>query len=427
MQNQAGLPSLAPVLRDVTPAVVNIAVLTRAPVESNPLFADPFFRRFFDLPEPRQAHPKRSAGSGVIVDAREGYVLTNHHVIENADKILVKLKDRRTMEAQLVGTDPETDIALLKIPAKGLTAIPFGDSSVLEVGDFVVAIGNPFGLGQTVTSGIISALGRSGLDIEGYEDFIQTDASINPGNSGGPLLSLRGEIIGVNTAIIGPNGGNVGIGFAVPSNMAKAVMQQLVRHGGVRRGRLGVSAQDLTPQIAEALGVDVMQGAVVSQVDPRSAAEQAGLRVGDVVVAVDGRPIDDSGDLRNAVGLVPIGDTLNLTLLRSGKTESLEVKITQAVAGIAAEEKGLSLLAGSYLQDFRQGTGSGPVGGVLVAEVRQGSQAWRVGLRARDIILGVNRQRIDSVAGLRAAVEKAGRVVALTVQRDDNRLLIVIE
>ena len=192
MQNQAGLPSLAPVLRDVTPAVVNIAVLTRAPVESNPLFADPFFRRFFDLPEPRQAHPKRSAGSGVIVDAREGYVLTNHHVIENADKILVKLKDRRTMEAQLVGTDPETDIALLKIPAKGLTAIPFGDSGLLEVGDFVVAIGNPFGLGQTVTSGIISALGRSGLDIEGYEDFIQTDASINPGNSGGPLAQPQG-------------------------------------------------------------------------------------------------------------------------------------------------------------------------------------------------------------------------------------------
>ena len=218
-QNKAGLPSLAPVLRGVTPAVVNISVLTRAPVESNPLFADPFFRRFFDLPESSQPQPKRSAGSGVIVDAREGYVLTNHHVIENADKILVRLQDRRTMEAELVGTDPETDIALLKIPANGLTQIPFGDSGLLEVGDFVVAIGNPFGLGQTVTSGIISALGRSGLDIEGYEDFIQTDASINPGNSGGPLLNLKGEIIGINTAIIGPSGGNVGIGFAVPSNM----------------------------------------------------------------------------------------------------------------------------------------------------------------------------------------------------------------
>ena len=234
----ASVPSLAPLLKQVTPAVVNISVLTKSAIEDNPLFRDPFFRRFFDVPEKRE--PQVSAGSGVIVDAAKGYVLTNNHVIKNAQQILVTLKDRRQLEAKLIGTDPGTDIALLKIDAKDLTAVAIGDSDALNVGDFVVAIGNPFGLGQTVTSGIVSALGRTGLNIEGYEDFIQTDASINPGNSGGALIDLNGNLIGINTAIIGPSGGNVGIGFAVPTNMAKQVMDQLVKNGEVRRGRVGL-------------------------------------------------------------------------------------------------------------------------------------------------------------------------------------------
>src|SRR5574341_116839 len=257
-----GLPTLAPIVNEVTPAVVNISVITRSPLETNPLFADPFFRRFFNLPD-RPQRQEQAAGSGVIVDAARGYVITNHHVIRNAEKVLVTLKDRRQLKAKLVGTDPGTDIALLQIEAGGLSAIRIGDSDTLQVGDYVIAIGNPFGIGQTVTSGIVSALGRSGLSPEGFEDFIQTDASINPGNSGGALINLRGELVGINSAIIGPTGGNVGIGFAVPVNMVRAVMEQLLRFGEVRRGRLGVETQDLTPDLAESLGVNRTEGAEV--------------------------------------------------------------------------------------------------------------------------------------------------------------------
>ncbi len=246
------VPTLAPILKRTTPAVVNIATRGRVSIQQNPLFSDPFFRRFFDLPPAPRQRRVHSVGSGVIVDAQEGYVLTNHHVIANADKIFVKLRDRRQFTAELVGADPATDIAVLKIPPEDLTALAIGDSDALEVGDFVIAIGNPFGIGQTVTSGIVSALRRSGLGIEGFEDFIQTDASINPGNSGGALVTLRGDLIGINTAIIGPSGGNVGIGFAIPINMARRVMAQLIAHGEMRRGRLGVSTQDLTPDLAAA-------------------------------------------------------------------------------------------------------------------------------------------------------------------------------
>ncbi len=420
MHNAAGLPSLAPLLRDITPAVVNISVLSRAPVESNPLFSDPFFRYFFDLPETRQARPQRSAGSGVIVDADQGLVLTNHHVIENADRILVTLKDRRSLEAQLVGSDPETDVALLRIAAKGLTSVPLGDSDLLEVGDFVVAIGNPFGLGQTVTSGIVSALGRSGLDIEGYEDFIQTDASINPGNSGGPLVNLRGEMVGMSTAIIGPSGGNVGIGFAVPSNMAKSVLTQLQRYGEVRRGRLGVAVQDLTPEIGEALGIGVVQGAVISQVESGSPAERAGVRIGDVVVSIDGRPVGDAGDLRNAIGLKPIGEEVRITLLREGREKTLRAEVAPVAAGIEAVRAGVPLLAGALLRE--EGAD-----GVRVTEVDAGSRAWRLGLRPNDLIRGVNRRPVGSLAELRAGLERAGRAVALNLRRGNTDLLIVIE
>jgi len=256
------VPTLAPLLEQVTPAVVNIAVLSRSPEQDNPMLQDPFFRRFFGLPE--QARPQISAGSGVIVDAHSGFVLTNHHVVKDAEQISVTLKDGRRLQGKLVGSDAATDIALLKVEGDNLKALPLGDSDALRVGDYVVAIGNPFGLGQTVTSGIISALGRTGLNIEGYEDFIQTDASINPGNSGGALINLKGELIGINTAIIGPSGANVGIGFAIPSNMARVVMSQLAKHGEVRRGRVGLTTQDLNPELAASLSIaPATRGAVV--------------------------------------------------------------------------------------------------------------------------------------------------------------------
>ncbi len=322
-----GTTTIAPMLDQVTPAVVNIAVLSRAPqAADNPLLRDPFFRRFFgDLPQ-AQARPQVSAGSGVIIDAQRGYVITNHHVIANAADIAVTLKDRRRVRAKLVGSDEATDVALLQIPAERLTALPIGDSDKLQVGDFVVAIGNPFGLGQTVTSGIVSALGRSGLKVEGYEDFIQTDASINPGNSGGALVNFNGELVGMNTAIIGPAGGSVGIGFAVPTSIIRSVMEQLVEHGAVRRGRLGVAIQDLTPDLAESLNVTGEQGAVIAKVEPGSPAERAGLRTGDVVVAVDGKPILSGTDLRNRVGLVRTGTPVQITLLRGGQQRNITVR-----------------------------------------------------------------------------------------------------
>ncbi|HNE00032.1 MAG TPA: trypsin-like peptidase domain-containing protein, partial [Plasticicumulans sp.] len=279
------LPTLAPMLEKATPAVVNVNTESHVRTPRNPLLDDPVFRRFFNLPkQPHERERKaQSLGSGVIVDAERGYVLTNHHVIEGADVISITLRDGRQLQAKLIGSDPDTDVAVVQVPAKNLSALPLADSDGLRVGDFVVAIGNPFGLGQTVTSGIVSALGRSGLGIEGYEDFIQTDASINPGNSGGALVNLRGELIGINTAILAPSGGNVGIGFAIPINMARQVMDQIVRHGAIRRGLLGVATQDLTPQLAQAFGIRTDQGAVISQIGAKSAAEKAGLRVGDVI------------------------------------------------------------------------------------------------------------------------------------------------
>ena len=321
------LPSLAPMLEQVTPAVVNISVLSQAPQAENPLLRDPFFRRFFNLPDQMpQGRPQVSAGSGVIVDAANGYVVTNSHVVENAQEIAVTLKDRRRLRAKLIGRDAATDIALLQIKAESLTALPLGDSDRAKVGDFVVAIGNPFGLGQTVTSGIVSALGRSGLKIEGYEDFIQTDASINPGNSGGALVNFQGELIGINTAIIGPAGGSVGIGFAVPVTIVRSVMEQLREYGEVRRGRLGVAIQDLTPDLAESLNLKGDEGALIAKIERGSPADSGGLRSGDVVVAVDGRAIRSATDFRNRIGLLRVGTPVQLTVVRNGGQKSVTVR-----------------------------------------------------------------------------------------------------
>jgi len=310
-----GMPTLAPMLEKVMPAVVNIAVLQRSPEEQNPLLRDPFFRRFFGIPG--QSQPQISAGSGVIVDAKAGYVVTNAHVVQEAREIAVTLKDNRRLPAKLVGADPGTDIALLRIEPRNLAEAKWGDSDALQVGDFVLAIGNPFGIGQTATSGIVSALGRSGLSVEGYEDFIQTDASINPGNSGGALVNLRGELVGINSAIIGPSGGNVGIGFAVPSMIARAVMDQIVRFGEVRRGRLGITMQDL-------VGAD---GASVAEVEPRSPAAQAGLRKGDVIVALNGRAVRRAAELRARLSVVPVGERVELGVQRGGQPQLIRATI----------------------------------------------------------------------------------------------------
>lgn len=422
-----GMPTLAPMLAQVTPAVVNISVRTRSAAQDNPLLRDPFFRRFFDAPERQQG--QQSAGSGVIIDAARGLVITNHHVINNAQEILVTLKDRRQLKGQLVGTDPATDIALLRIAADNLSALRFGDSDQLQVGDFAVAIGNPFGIGQTVTSGIVSALGRTGLGIEGYEDFIQTDASINPGNSGGALVSLKGELIGINTAIIGPSGGNVGIGFAVPSNMARTVTEQLMKHGEVRRGRLGVASADITPQNAKELRTSVTEGAVLVRVDPGSAADKAGLKQRDVVTTINGRAVRSSSDLRTRIGLVPIGDEVELRVLRDGNPLLIKARIAEPFAGAKTVVAGdvIPQLAGAKIADVEPGMpGHGEIEGAVVAAVERDSLAYRNGLRVGDIIGGVNRKRVRSAKELVATLRATESPWRLTIQRGDARVGLVV-
>jgi serine protease Do/serine protease DegQ len=424
MDGKNGVPTLAPLLQEVTPAVVNISVQTRSAIEENPLFRDPFFRRFFNIPDQAE-RPEQSAGSGVIVDAVHGYVVTNFHVIKDALRVTVTLKDRRQFQAKLVGTDPGTDIALLKIDAKKLQALRLGNSDLLNVGDFVVAIGNPFGLGQTVTSGIVSALGRSGLDIEGYEDFIQTDASINPGNSGGALVNLKGELVGINSAIIGPSGANVGIGFAVPSVMVKAVVDQIVRFGEVRRGRLGASSEDVTHDLAASLGLASTAGAIVSTVDANSPAEKAGLKAGDVIIAVNGKNIRSSLDLRNKIGLMPIGETVILELIRNGKPITTRVKIAKPLDVPGTEAETVPQLAGATVANFKAESARGPEG-IVVTKVEGNSPVWMHGLRPGDIIIGVNRKKVRSVQEFLAAVQASQDSIILSLLRGDFRLRIMI-
>lgn len=420
------LPSLAPMLERAMPAVVNIATLGHVEVRQNPLFQDPFFRHFFQVPDQPQKRRTQSLGSGVIVDAERGLILTNNHVIDNADKISVTLRDGRQLNAELIGTDPASDVAVIRIPAEHLTALPLADSESLRVGDFAVAIGNPFGLGQTVTSGIVSALGRTGLGIEGYEDFIQTDASINPGNSGGALVNLRGELIGINTAILAPGGGNVGIGFAIPIHMARKVMQQLLDYGEVKRGRLGVTAQDLTPDLARAFGLQQTRGTVIAQVEKGSAADRAGLQVGDIILAIDGKPVRNSADVRNRVGLLRVGSSVAIRLLRNGKEQTIEATIEapklEEIAGKPLNPR----LAGARFSSLHEGMpGWGKAEGVMTTAVEPGSPAWNAGLREGDLIVSANRQPVKSLDDFRQAVAGSAQLL-LNIQRGNGALFILI-
>ncbi len=410
------LPSLAPMLERVTPAVVNISTDTRTRLRSHSLLNDPFFRWFFE--QPRRQRKRQSLGSGVIVDAANGYVLTNQHVIDDAEEIRVTLKDGRHLTATLLGSDPETDVALLQIPAERLQAISFADSNLLRVGDFVVAIGSPFGLQQTVTSGIVSALGRSGLGIEGYEHFIQTDASINPGNSGGPLVNLHGELIGINTAILAPNGGNVGIGFAIPSNRARAIMRQIVDYGGVSRGIFGIKVQDLNADLAQALGLNQRAGAMVNAVETDSPAEDAGLQEGDVVLQINRHTVQNAEDLLTQLGLARIGDKISLQVYRNGHKRTLTAQIADPFANYTPGERLTRAFQGAVLKAVTDQSRFGENAGIRVGKVTRDSRAWRLGLRMNDVIFEVNRQRIKTLPQLR----QFSSVWHLRLRRDEQLL-----
>ena len=426
------IPSLAPLVKASAPAVVNIATRGEMKMETqpHPFFDHPFFKDFFgDRPRPRpqpQTRQTRSVGSGVIVDAERGYLLTNHHVIDGADEIVVTLSDRRVLEAEVVGADPETDIALLQIDAESLIAMPLADSDELRAGDYVVAIGNPFELGHTVTAGIVSAVGRSNLRLESYEDFIQTDASINPGNSGGALINLKGELVGINTAIFG-RGGNIGIGFAIPINMARRVMDQLVTHGEIQRGRIGVQIQDLTPDLAEALGTTHQRGAVVSQVIPGTPADEAGIQAHDVVVEMNGEPVAGASDLRNKVGLLRVGDAVRLAIMRDG--EAMEIVLAVGEIGEVMRDAGSQIpkLEGAV---FGPLTSSSPlygkVEGVHVVEVEADTPAWEAGLREGDVIVTVNRRTVETPEDILTVMEETGPALLLNIRRGDGALFILI-
>lgn len=401
------VPSLAPMLEKVTPAVVNISTVSRVR-QSNGLMDDPFFRRFFDLPEtPSSPSRPQSLGSGVIVNAELGHIVTNYHVIADASEVIVALSDGREANAVVIGHDPQADISLIKIELDNLVELPWADSDALRVGDFCIAIGNPFGLGQTVTSGIVSALDRSGLGIEDFEDFIQTDASINPGNSGGALVDLQGRLIGINTAIVGPSGGNVGIGFAIPANMAVDIIKQLLEFGEVKRGELGIAAQPLTPQLAQAFGINSRFGVVVGRIRPGSPADKAGLQVGDVITTIDGKRVRDVRAIKNRIGLVMLGQELNMEVIRDGK----QVQLTAIIEAI---DQGNAYFEGAQLT--QEITRSGRVY-VLIESIEPGSKLDQAGLQAGDIILSVNNQYVSSIDALNEQASRDSDSVLLLVQR----------
>jgi len=414
-----GIPSLAPMLEQVTPAVVSIQVSKTMPTSIPGRLS-------------RGERPlARGAGSGVIVDASEGLIITNHHVVEGASQITVRLSDERTLEAKLLGSDSGTDVALLQVESTGLTQIEFADVSTVAVGDYVVAIGNPFGIGQTVTSGIVSALGRAGINNNNYEDFIQTDAAINLGNSGGALVDMEGRLIGINTAIISGSGGSNGIGFAVPTDMVASVMEHLVRDGEVRRGLLGVTIADATPDIVEVLDVDVDYGAVVTSVVPGSAAEKAGVQISDVIVEVDGKQVQGSRQLRNMVGLMLQDQQVELVLFRDGARETLQARIGGA-SGQSITDRPAAVLrsefGGASLENVKS-TNKYSNQGVEVVSLSQQGRAWAAGLREGDVIVEVNRQSIANLEAFNkaAAIDSSGAIAALTVIREGRKMLIFLQ
>jgi serine protease Do/serine protease DegQ len=421
----APMPSLAPMVKRVSPAVVNIATrgtVKDSPAQRNPLLDDPFFRRFFDAPPESRSreHSFQSLGSGVIVDAKNGYIITNHHVVENATEISITLFDDRTFTAKVIGSDEGADVAVLQAKQPNLVAITLGDSTKLEVGDYVVAIGNPFGLQHTVTAGIVSALGRTGINPDGggYEDFIQTDASINPGNSGGALVNLRGELIGINSAILSRSGGNMGIGFAIPVNMVKGVMDQLIKYGEVKRGVLGVQLYNVTPDIAKEFDLSETSGALVGGVAQGSAAERAGIKTGDIITKLNGENMRNPAELRSAIGMLHVGDSVEIGLLRDGKPLNVTAQIagrTETETAVADINKGLE---GTELADS-------PDGGVLVKSVRDGSNAAQAGLHAGDVVTGVGRTPVTNMRSFREAA-KGASVLLLKVRRGGDTLLIPI-
>jgi Do/DeqQ family serine protease len=419
--NGQPLPSLAPMLQRVMPAVVSVNTKQVVRVR-NPFANDPFFRRMF--PQIPQERINESLGSGVIIDSTNGYVLTNHHVIENADDVSVTLADGRTLKAEFLGSDADTDVALIRIPADQLTAIPLADSSVLNVGDFVVAIGNPFGLSQTVTSGIVSAVGRSGIRGLGLQNFIQTDASINPGNSGGALVNLQGQLVGINTASLNPQGsmaGNIGLGLAIPSNLARDVVEQLLKNDGVViRGTLGLESQTLTPQMAQGLGLSDLRGAVVTRVYAGSGAAAAGLQPGDVIVSANGQRIDSAEALHNYEGLQPVGSTLALALRRNGAPLTLRAQLkeqTRALAGATLDPR-LSGASFAELPESLRSTGG--VAGVLVADVVRGSRAAQNGLQPGDLVLEASSGAFKDLAGFQASFERKPAQLVLGVVRGNR-------
>jgi Do/DeqQ family serine protease len=422
----APMPTLAPMVKRVSPSVVNIA--TRGTIKEqpgrNPLLDDPFFRRFFDAPQDSKPRERQfqSAGSGVIVDAKNGYIITNHHVVENASEITVTLLDNRTFSAKVIGSDEGADVAVLQAKQPNLVAMPLGDSGKLEVGDYVVAIGNPFGLQHTVTAGIVSALGRSDINPEagGYEDFIQTDASINPGNSGGALVNLRGELIGINSAILSRTGGNIGIGFAIPVNMVRSVMDQLIKYGQVKRGVLGVQLYSVNSDIAKEFGLTETTGALVAGVVQGSAADRAGIKTGDIITSLNGVTMKSSGELRNAIGLLHVGDKVELGLIRDGKPR----KVTALVAERSEVESASAAdlyrgLDGAELADAPDGTG------VLVSKVQEASAAAQAGIRANDVIVGVGRTPVSNMKAFLEAV-KGASVLVLKIRRGSDTLLLPV-
>ena len=419
------MPSLAPMVKRVSPSVVNIA--TRGTIKEkqgqrNPLLDDPFFRRFFENPPDSKPRERQfqSAGSGVIVDAANGYIITNYHVVENASEITITLLDDRTFTAKVVGSDEGADIALLQAKQPNLVAMPMGDSAHLEVGDFVVAIGNPFGLQHTVTAGIVSALGRSGINPDGYEDFIQTDASINPGNSGGALVNLRGELVGINSAILSGNGGNIGIGFAIPVNMVKGVMDQLIKYGQVKRGILGVSIYPVSPEIAKEYGLTESSGALVTAVAPGSSAEHAGIKTGDIITSINGVTMKRPGEVRNTIGMLRVGDKVDIGLLRDGKPQKITALIMERGEAETANAADINQgLEGVELADAPNS------GGVLVRSVQEGSPAAAAGIRANDLIVGVGRTPVTGTKGFREAA-KSANVLVLNIRRGSLVLLIPI-